>query len=119
MEDSITLRILTYLNVTDLLRGQFSNLGNEGVPYQSAVFRARVEKGTLSFDEMVLKSPVVNLVGKGTISLSDKTIDLTVLAAPFTSIDKMIGKIPLIRYIMAGTLVTASVALCFKGGERN
>lgn len=109
MEDSITLRILTYLNVTDLLRGQFSNLGNEGVPYQSAVFRARVEKGTLSFDEMVLKSPVVNLVGKGTISLSDKTIDLTVLAAPFTSIDKMIGKIPLIRYIMAGTLVTVPI----------
>jgi AsmA-like C-terminal region len=109
MEDSITIRILTYLNVTDLLRGQFSNLGNEGVPYQSANFRASVEKGTLSFDEMVLKSPVVNLVGKGSIRLTDRTMDLTVLAAPFTSVDKMIEKIPLIRYIMAGTLVTIPI----------
>jgi AsmA-like C-terminal region len=109
LEDSIAIRILTYLNVTDLLRGQFSNLGNEGIPYQSADLRATVEKGTVSLNETVLKSPVVNLVGKGTIRLKDRTLDLTVLAAPFTSVDKMISKIPVIRYIMAGTLVTIPI----------
>jgi AsmA-like C-terminal region len=108
-QDSVIIRILTYLNVTDLLRGQFSNLGNEGMPYKSAKILVTAKQGTLSLDEAVLTSPVVNLVGRGSIRPADKTMDLTVLAAPFTNIDKMIGKIPVIRDFLGGSLVTIPI----------
>lgn len=105
-QGSLAMQILSYLNVTDLLRGQYPDPGREGLPYDALVIRATVNKGLLSLDEAVFTSPTVNLTGQGSVTLSDHTINLTVLAAPFTSTDAVIKKIPLIKEILAGALVT-------------
>jgi uncharacterized protein YhdP len=106
LEDSVAVRVLTYLNVTDLLRGTLSDPGREGLPYDSLVIRGVVKKGILSFDEAVFVSPQVRLVGQGAVNLPEQTIDLTVLAAPFPTTDAVVKKIPLIKDILAGSLVT-------------
>ncbi len=108
-QDSIVVRILTYLNVTDLLRGNYPDPGLDGVPYTSLVVRGTLKKGTMSLDEAVLMSPVVNLGGGGSINVSDKTLDLTVLVAPFTTIDAIVKRIPLIKDILAGSIVTIPI----------
>jgi len=108
-QDSVVVRILTYLNVTDLLRGNYPDPGRDGVPYTSLVVRGTLKKGTLSLDEAVLISPLVNLAGGGSINLSDKTLDLTVLAAPFTTTDTIVKRIPLIKDIVAGSVITIPI----------
>jgi len=46
---------------------------------------------------------------RGDIDLIDKKLDLTVLVAPLKTVDRIVKKIPLIRAITAGTLVSIPV----------
>jgi len=110
-QDSVVVRILTYLNVTDLLRGKFPGPERDGIPYKSLAIRGTLKKGTLSFDEAVFVSPVVNLAARGSVRLSDRTLDLTVLAAPFTTADVVIKRIPLLKDILAGSLISIPIRI--------
>jgi hypothetical protein len=73
------------------------------------VIRATAQKGIVSLDEAVLRSSVVNLVGHGSIRLSDQTLDVMVLAAPLTTADAVVRRIPLVRNIWGGSLVTIPI----------
>ena len=109
--NSIAVRILTFLNVTDLLRGNYPNPGIEGVPYKSLLVRGTIQKGVVSFDEAVLTSPSVHLAGRGSMKLLDRTMDVTVLVAPFTTTDAMVKRIPLVRDILGNSLVTIPIRI--------
>jgi len=109
--NSVVVRTLMFLNVTDLMRGNYPDPGKNGVPYKSMILRGTIQKGVVSLGEAVLTSPVVQLVGRGSISLPDRTMDVTVLAAPFTTTDAVIKKIPLVRDILGNSLVTFPIRI--------
>lgn len=109
--DLVVIRTMAYLNVTDLLRGRYENIERDGVPYDSFTARATIANGVITFNEAVLKSPVVNIVGRGNVNLPDKTMDLTLLAAPFTNVDAVVRWIPLVGKILGGSLVSIPVRI--------
>ena len=51
----------------------------------------------------------MNIVGNGSVNLTDRKLDLTFLVAPFTTTDSVIKKIPLLRDILGGSLITIPV----------
>jgi hypothetical protein len=53
----------------------------------------------------------MNMVGSGNINLPGMTMDLTLLAAPFTTVDAVVKHIPLIGEILGGTLITIPVRI--------
>jgi hypothetical protein len=108
---SVVVRTLMFLNVNDLMRGNYPDPGKNGVPYKSMTLQGTIQKGIFSIGEAVLTSPVVQLAGRGSLSLLDRTIDLTVLAAPFTTTDSVIKKIPLVRDILGNSLVTFPIRI--------
>jgi hypothetical protein len=105
----VIVRVLQFLNVTDLLRGSFPDPEQKGVPYDSVTLQGSVKKGFLKFKEMIFVSPLVNIVGNGSINLPDRKLDLTFLVAPLTTTDSVIKKIPLLRDILGGSLITIPV----------
>jgi len=107
--DSAVVKIFSYLNLTDLLRGSFPDPGAEGVPYKSLVMRGTAKHGRLLIDEAVLASSAAQMAARGSLDLGKQTFDITVLVAPLTSVDAVVKKIPLIRDILGGSLMTIPV----------
>jgi hypothetical protein len=105
----VIVRVLQFLNVTDLLRGSFPDPERKGVPYDSVTIRGNVKNGHLIFKEMIFLSPLVNIVGNGSVNLPDRKLDLTFLVAPFTTTDSVIKRVPLLKDILGGSLITIPV----------
>jgi len=51
----------------------------------------------------------MNLAANGDIDLVNDRLDITVLIAPFKTVDAVVKKIPLLGDILGGTLVTVPV----------
>jgi len=104
-------RILTYLNVTELLRGKLPDLEKEGFPYRTLAFRGELKDGKVLLEEMTMDAPSMAVAATGEVDLLARTEELKVLVSPFQTVDAVVRKIPVVRYILAGTLVTIPVAV--------
>jgi hypothetical protein len=106
-------RILSLLNVTNVIGGQFPDLRQEGLPYKTLRLQGEFSTRVLLVKEGTLSGPTLGLAWTGEVDLGNSEMDIKVLAAPFRTADWIIRKIPFVGYIMGKTLV--SVPLTVKG----
>ena len=104
-------RIFSYLNVTELLRGKLPDLGKEGFPYRTLVVRGEAKDGKFLLGELTMDAPSMGIAATGEVDFIRREEDLKVLVSPFGTVDAVVRKIPILRYILAGTLVTIPVAV--------
>ncbi|MBP2675810.1 MAG: rane protein-like [Deltaproteobacteria bacterium] len=104
-------RILTYLNVTELFRGKLPDLQKEGFPYRTLVMRGEMNDGKVLLEEVAIDAPSMGIAATGEVDLLNRTEDLEVLVAPFQAVDAVIRGIPVVRYILGGTLVSIPVTV--------
>jgi hypothetical protein len=104
-------KILSVVKISNLVKGKDSDRGTKGLPYRSISIKAGLKSGALDVKEVVIDSSAMNIVGQGRIDLKDSTIRMTVLVAPFTDIDQIVSKIPVVNYILQGSLVSMPVAV--------
>jgi hypothetical protein len=103
------VRIVEFLNVTEIYRGKLPDLRKEGLPYDRATLKVVLQKGKMIFEELTLDGPTMEIVGKGEINLVDQKVTFMVLVAPLKTIDRITKAIPVVSYIFGGTLVTIPV----------
>ena len=65
----------------------------------------------LHLDEILLDGNALKITGQGSIDLKDATANIIVLAAPFKTVDRLVNKIPIFRYITGGSLVSVPLRL--------
>ena len=106
-------RILSVLNVTNVVLGKFPDLRTEGLPYKTFRIRGEFWAQVFLAKEVTLHGPTLGIASTGEIDLSNSEMNFKVLAAPFRTADWIIRKIPLVRHIMNKTLV--SIPLTVKG----
>lgn len=99
-------KILSFLNVTELLRGNIPDFTTEGFKYNSIIIKGDIRQGVFVIQEAVIDGTTMQLVGQGEINLANNKINLTVLVAPFKTVDFLVSKIPLVGYILKGTLIS-------------
>jgi hypothetical protein len=114
---NILLKILAVVNVTEIFRGKYPDLGREGFAYDSFTVKANLEEGKLILKEAVLDGSSMELVGQGEVDVIAETMDLSVLVAPLKTVDFAVKKIPLVRDILRGRLVAIPVRV--RGDLRN
>ncbi len=102
-------RILGLLNTTEILRGKLPDMEKEGLAYDSFTVKGDLREGKLILKEAILNGSSMELVGQGDIDLIAEKMDLTVLVAPLKTVDFAVKKIPLVRDILQGTLVSIPV----------
>lgn len=90
-------RILEFLNITQVVLGELPEFGKKGMPYDSFRIRYRVEKGRIIMSRIQLNADTVAIAGEGVIDLVRNTTNITLLVSPLRTIDKILGKIPIIR----------------------
>jgi uncharacterized protein involved in outer membrane biogenesis len=108
--------ILSAKSVTSVLKGQV-NFGDQGFDYRSITLRGKIGDGQFRVVEGAFDSAAVGLAATGTVRLKDYNGNLTVLVAPFTTIDRITRSIPIIGYILGGALT--SIAVGVTGDIRN
>jgi len=99
-------KIFAVLNVTELLRGKLPDFTTEGFNYNSINIKGDINKGVFIIQEAVVDGTTMQMVGQGEVDLVTDQIKLTVLVAPFKTIDFLVSKIPGVRYILGGTLIS-------------
>jgi hypothetical protein len=100
------MRVLEFVNSTEIYRGKLPDPGKEGVDYKLIKIRATFYDGKLMIEEATLDGTTLELVAKGEIDLMNQEMNLMGLVAPLKTLDRIVKLIPVVRGIFAGTLIT-------------
>ncbi len=107
-------KLLALLNVTQVFVGKLPDLGEKGFAYHSATVKGRVKDGKLKVRWARLDAASMNLTATGEYDIPADELSLTVLASPLKTIDTIIRKIPVVRYILRGSLVAVPIRVTGK-----
>jgi hypothetical protein len=99
-------KIFAILNVTEVYRGEIPDLTGEGFAYSSMTIRAKIEEGKIIMEECAIDGASMGIACEGDIDIADKGMALTILVAPFKTVDRIVAKIPMIRTILDGRLIS-------------
>jgi hypothetical protein len=100
--------ILSLKNIGSVLKGEV-RLGAEGFEYRSIFLRGDIAGGRVEVKEAAFDSSAIGLAATGSIRLEDRDANLTVLVAPFTGVNRLIRRIPVVGYILGGNLTSVPV----------
>jgi hypothetical protein len=82
-----------------------------GFPYRSMTAKGRFERGEFLVEEAFFDSNAARLAANGRIDLLGADSRLTVLVAPLTSIERVVGAIPLLGDVFGGAMVALPVSV--------
>jgi AsmA-like C-terminal region len=111
------IKIFSLLNVTDIFKEKLPDIENKGFAYNSIRAKADIQHGKIKLNEMIVDGESMNIVCQGYIDLANNQMDVTALIAPLKTIDFFIKKIPVVRYILGGSLISIPVGI--KGSLEN
>ncbi len=104
---NLLAKILALLNVTELIRGKIPDIIEEGFRYETLKSHAEINNGSLlTLSDGILDAPSMKLTFEGQIDLKHQHIDLTILVAPFQTINFIIKHIPVVGGLLEGSLNT-------------
>jgi hypothetical protein len=101
----VLAKIFAVLNVTEIFRGRLPDLFHEGFGYRKINVEGVVREGKLVFRRAAIDGASERIFWEGQVDLVSREVDVTVLVAPFKTIDSILRKIPVLGYLMGGRLV--------------
>lgn len=106
---SLTLKILEFLNLTELLEGEKDDPSKKGMNYKSFQAKGELQSGKLTIQELVLDASAMQLASQGEIDLVNQRMDLLVAVSPLKTVNWMVRHIRLLDDILEGNLITIPV----------
>lgn len=107
--ESLVVKILTVLNITDIFFGEHVELDPKGAGYDSIKVKGNLQSGKFMLNEVVMNAPWMKMVSEGEIDLINQKIDLTFILAPLKTVDQIISHIPIVGNILGGTFISIPV----------
>jgi hypothetical protein len=101
--------ILSVRGIGTTMSGLASGQRATGFDYRRMAVGGDIEGGVLRLDEGVFDSAGVGMAATGEIDLRDRSTRMTVLVAPFSQLDRLARRIPVIGYVLGGTLTSLPV----------
>ncbi|MFZ1198829.1 MAG: AsmA-like C-terminal region-containing protein [Desulfobacterales bacterium] len=101
-QDFLLLNVLKYLNTTELLLGQtdLKKMEKAGFGYRTMNIEARLQKGKMSYDRIILDGASLALTAVGKLDFLTGKLDFNVLVTPQVTLNSIFDKIPLIGGIL-------------------
>jgi len=103
--------ILSLVSVSTLMEPGGPKLDARGFPYRALTLAGHFENGRFLVEEGSFQSDAVGLAATGWIDVTDFSSRLTVLVAPFSRLDQLVRKVPLVGYIIGGTFTSVPVGV--------
>jgi AsmA-like C-terminal region len=102
-------RILEFVNLTEVYKGKIPDMKTEGLPYKLFTVIGSLQDSKLIIKEATFDGHTLQMAAQGEVYMAEGKVNLMVLVAPLRTVDRIINLIPLVRYILAGTLLTVPV----------
>ena len=102
-------RVLAFLDLSDIFSGSIPDVGKEEFPYRSLTIKGDMKNGKLTLRDAVMDAPAFDMVAAGDVDFASKTMDVKLLAAPLSTIDSVIKRVPIVKNITGGSLVAVPV----------
>lgn len=99
-------KIFEFINVAELLKFKFPDLDTEGFPYTKITNRWHMKDGKLKLMQGTIDSPSSEIVFEGEIDMVEKKVDMQIVVSPLQTANFIIKNIPIIRDIMAGSIIS-------------
>lgn len=109
----ILVGIVRLLSITEIFRGKLPDIGREGFGYNSIKAEADIKNGKIRFNEMIIDGMSMTIAVRGGYDITNEFINCVALVSPLKTIDAIFKKIPLVKDIVGGSLVT--IAYSIKG----
>ena len=93
------------------------DMKSDGFPYRRMTARGRFDGGRFLVDEAFFDSSAARLAASGHVDLLGPNSQLNVLVAPLTTVERVVGAIPLLGDVFGGTMVALPIAV--NGDIRN
>ena len=94
-------KIFSILNITEIFSGRLPDLETSGFPYKTARFEGKFENGFFLVEKGVIDSQSMKLFFEGKLDLVHQTHQLTIVVAPFRTVDRIIAKVPLLKEVLS------------------
>ena len=111
MKFALLGNILKLKNISNLLQKGGPQLDDKGFPYKTLTIDAHLGEGRATIDQMTFVSDAVGLVANGYITIPERDTRMTVLVAPFGTLDRVVRSIPLIGYVIGGAFTSVPVSV--------
>ena len=105
-QEPIAIKILAFLNLTELLAGEKDDPLEKGMDYKSLRAKGELQSGKLTIQELVLDASAMQVASQGEIDFVNQRIDLAIAVAPLKTVDWIVKHIPVVDYILEGTLIS-------------
>ena len=97
---TLLTRILEALNGTSVFAGKGRGQIGKAMAFDALAIEGSLGDGRVAIREGVLQTPSFTMAATGTVGYLDRAVDLMVLAHPFSTMDKVVRAIPVVRYIL-------------------
>jgi uncharacterized protein YhdP len=98
----VLFNILKFFSLQKIFKDRPPDFSSDGFYFESIEGDAVIDRGVLSTENFVMKSPVFNAVGSGKIDMIQKTTDFNLGTQPLGTIDTLVSNIPILGYVLTG-----------------
>lgn len=102
-------RILSVVNITEILKGQAPDFAGEGFGYKIAKASGVIKDGVVTLNQAFIDGKSVDLAFTGSLDIPEEQIDLTVLVTPLKTVDTIIENIPVVGYLLGENFIAIPV----------
>lgn len=99
---NVLSKIFSLLNFSQYFRLKTPDLDVNGMPFDAINASFIMHKGVAETEDMLVDSEAIRLSAIGSYDLPKNSVKMTVGAAPFVMIDRVISSIPVAGYVLAG-----------------
>jgi hypothetical protein len=90
-------KILTFVNLQQIFSGKkLDDLATEGLPFDSLIYRATFQDGTMSVNKLRLLSPALQLDADGNVFLVQEQLDMKAQIELLGTVDTVLGLVPVL-----------------------
>lgn len=102
-KDLLISKILALLDLTELFKANpVKNLLSDGYRYDSMDIEATITGHNMHVTRAQIIGAGINFFATGYVDLGNQSLDLTVLASPFKTVDSIVNHIPVVGKIIGG-----------------
>lgn len=112
--------IFSLLNVSQLFTLQLPDVSSEGVPFTLLTAEARIDKGVVRSENLVIDSNAMSMSYVGEYDMVGDDLDLLIVVKPLGTIDKVVSNLPIAGWILGGeerALITAQFKVTGPAGK--
>ena len=108
-QSSVILKVLDFISIQNIFLQKPTDILKDKFYFKSIQGHINVQKGILTADRLLMKSPIFNAAVKGTLDVPRNDLQIALGVQPLNTIDFIISKIPILGHILAGSEKTILV----------